>query len=174
MKRDLISIIDGFFSDVDKINSQIDSLCNEIRNAIREILDTWKSLSQEVSNEELIELWEELKMHVSSESAEDPLFWLKGYALIDLGSEGGEANVYFYLKKEDDALYADQEIPGITRLTDNSNEHRIELHGCGLNELLEVIDVIKQSFNDLPDKILQKRAKDSVKRFQSRKRRMML
>ena len=174
MKQDLTSIVDRFFSDMDKINSQIDSFCNEIRNAIREVLDTWKSLSQEVSNEELIELWEELKMHVSNESAGEPLFWLKRYALIDLGSEGGEADVYLYLKKEDNALYADQEIPGITRLTDNSNEHRIELHGCRLNELLEVVYVIKQSFNDLPDKILQKRAKNSVKKFQTKKKRIML
>lgn len=153
--QDAISGIKKFFNDVNEINSQIDEIRNRIRNAIKDFLKAWKQLSQKVDKEELIKLWKSSGMPVDDKDSDSPIFWFSGYARIN--REGSDVDVSLYLRKGDDALYADDELPDFSYPVggDDWEEYRVNLHECNLDDLMEIMDTIYYSLRDLRAKLIQ-------------------
>ena len=178
--QDAIASIKKFFNDVNEINSQIDEIRNQIRNAIKEFLKAWKQLSQKVDKEELIKLWESFPketcgkfpsesfpeetfgkflsessgMPVDDKDSDSPIFWFSGYASIN--REGSDVDVSLYLRRGDDALYADDELPDFSYPVDNGDgeEYRVNLHACNLDDLMEIMDTIYYSLQNFKLRLL--------------------
>lgn len=170
--QNVITIADKFFNDVNSIKSDMKEIHGEIVNTIKRFLKAWKQLSQEMSKRELIDLWEESDMLIYDRDSGDPKFWLLEGAIINWN--GRDTTVYLYLKRGDDTLYTNCEIPDITCSADKTKERYVLLDRFNLNHLMEIMNAIRGSLDQFFDNFLQKRISDSVSKIQTKKRKMLL
>jgi|GEM_PF-5595996 len=165
--QSIVFNIEKFLNSVDRINCQIDEICNQIRETIRDFLTEWKNFSQKTDKEKLIKLWEELGMHVDDEDSDDPIFWFPSYA--KMSTEERDITVSLYVKRGDDVLYADEELPEISSTVESGGkeEYRINLYQCNFNSLTEIMDTIYYSLNlaNIKMKTLQNTSRKKLKNF---------